>query len=377
MQVFFRVVFLFALPWAAVSTAVAQQAAPPANIGPNLAKFHQLLDQLKDIGDQMEKLFEQYQAARPEDQAPIVAEFEVLQKKGQAIQESLFGVAEKAYLEAPNASEDVIAVMVQVLIGHLKADEYEEVLRKAQLLIENRAPEPGVYGLAGSAAFNLCDFDAAEKYFTLAKENDALGGMAEHFASQVADYKKFWQQEQQIRAAEARADDLPRVLLKTSQGEIELEMLENEAPIAVANFVSLVEKGYYDGLTFHRVIPNFMAQGGCPKGEGTGGPGYNIPCECYQPNFRRHFRGSLSMAHAGRDTGGSQFFLTFGPTSHLDERHTVFGRVVQGFEVLSKIQRRDPQQPDAPTPDRILEAKVLRKRDHQYVPTKVADEFNE
>ncbi|HUT10492.1 MAG TPA: peptidylprolyl isomerase, partial [Thermoguttaceae bacterium] len=271
----------------------------------------------------------------------------------------------------------VIAVMVQVLIGHLKADEYEEVLRKAQLLIENRAPEPGVYGLAGSAAFNLCDFDAAEKYFTLAKENDALGGMAEHFASQVADYKKFWQQEQQIRAAEARADDLPRVLLKTSQGEIELEMLENEAPIAVANFVSLVEKGYYDGLTFHRVIPNFMAQGGCPKGEGTGGPGYNIPCECYQPNFRRHFRGSLSMAHAGRDTGGSQFFLTFGPTSHLDERHTVFGRVVQGFEVLSKIQRRDPQQPDAPTPDRILEAKVLRKRDHQYVPTKVADEFNE
>jgi len=377
MQVFFRVVFLFALPWAAVSTAVAQQAAPPANIGPNLAKFHQLLDQLKDIGDQMEKLFEQYQAARPEDQAPIVAEFEVLQKKGQAIQESLFGVAEKAYLEAPNASEEVIAVMVQVLIGHLKADEYEEVLRKAQLLIENRAPEPGVYGLAGSAAFNLCDFDAAEKYFTLAQENDALGGMAEHFASQVADYKKFWQQEQQIRAAEARADDLPRVLLKTSQGEIELEMLENEAPIAVANFVSLVEKGYYDGLTFHRVIPNFMAQGGCPKGEGTGGPGYNIPCECYQPNFRRHFRGSLSMAHAGRDTGGSQFFLTFGPTSHLDERHTVFGRVVQGFEVLSKIQRRDPQQPDAPTPDRILEAKVLRKRDHQYVPTKVADEFNE
>jgi cyclophilin family peptidyl-prolyl cis-trans isomerase len=83
------------------------------------------------------------------------------------------------------------------------------------------------------------------------------------------------------------------------------------------------------------------------------------------------------MAHAGRDTGGSQFFLTFGPTSHLDGKHTVFGRVVQGFEVLSKIQRRDPEQPAPPTPDRILEAKVLRKRDHKYVPTKVGDEFNE
>ena len=151
------------------------------------------------------------------------------------------------------------------------------------------------------------------------------------------------------------------------------ELFENEAPNTVANFISLVEKGFYDGLTFHRVLPGFMAQGGCPNGTGTGGPGYSIPCECYQENHRLHFRGSLSMAHAGRDTGGSQFFLTFRPTKQLDGKHTVFGRVIKGMDVLPQIQRRDPESPNPPTPDKIIEAKVLRKRDHPYEPKKVGE----
>ena len=148
-------------------------------------------------------------------------------------------------------------------------------------------------------------------------------------------------------------------------------MYENEAPQAVGNFVSLVEKGFYDGLTFHRVLPGFMAQGGCPDGNGAGGPGYDIYCECHQDNHRKHFRGSLSMAHAGRDTGGSQFFLTFLRTPHLDGRHTVFGRVIDGMDVLAKLQRRDPSNPNAEKPDRIIKAEVIRKRDHVYAPTKV------
>ena len=135
----------------------------------------------------------------------------------------------------------------------------------------------------------------------------------------------------------------------------------------MANFVNLVEKGYYNGLTFHRVLPGFMAQGGCPKGDGTGGPGYNIYCECYKEGYRKHFSGTLSMAHAGRDTGGSQFFLTFLSTSHLDGKHTAFGRVIQGRGVLSKLQRVRP----GIKPDRIVKATVVRKREHKYEPTKV------
>jgi len=158
------------------------------------------------------------------------------------------------------------------------------------------------------------------------------------------------------------------VLIKTTKGDIEVELFENEAPNTVANFVSLVEKKFYDGLTFHRVLGGFMAQGGCPKGTGTGGPGYRIADECRQENARRHFRGSLSMANSGPDTNGSQFFITFLPTSFLDGKHTVFGRVIKGFDVLAKLQRRDPEKPDQPEPDKIIEARVLRKRDHEYKP---------
>jgi len=164
---------------------------------------------------------------------------------------------------------------------------------------------------------------------------------------------------------------LPRVKLMTSKGDIVLELFENEAPDTVGNFISLVEKGTYNGLTFHRVLKNFMAQGGDPKGDGSGGPGYTIYCECYKPEYRRHFQGSLSMAHAGRDTGGSQFFLTFRQTPHLNGKHTCFGRVIEGMDGLSKLQRRDPQGTTTGAPDSIVKAEVVRKRDHAYAPRKV------
>ena len=144
-------------------------------------------------------------------------------------------------------------------------------------------------------------------------------------------------------------------------------LFENEAPNTVLNFITLVDKGFYNGLKFHRVLPGFMAQGGDPKGDGSGGPGYTIPCECYQPNHRLHFRGSLSMAHTTeRDTGGSQFFLTFVPTKHLDGKHTVFGRVISGFDVLAKLKRRNPDDQTVGPADTIIEAKVTRKRPHPY-----------
>ena len=158
--------------------------------------------------------------------------------------------------------------------------------------------------------------------------------------------------------------ELPRVELKTSKGDVVIELFEDEAPNTVANFIHLVEKGYYDGLKFHRVIDGFMAQGGCPKGTGTDGPGYSIACECQLKGARKHARGSLSMAHAGRDTGGSQFFITFSATPHLDGKHTVFGQVVEGMNAIDKLNRTAA----GVQPDKIATAKVLRKRDHAYVP---------
>jgi len=116
---------------------------------------------------------------------------------------------------------------------------------------------------------------------------------------------------------------MSKAIMETSQGTINLDLFDTDAPGTVKNFTDLAKKGFYDGLSFHRVIKDFMIQGGCPDGTGTGGPGYNIKCEI---NSQKHTPGTLSMAHAGKDTGGSQFFITHVATPHLDGVHTVFGR---------------------------------------------------
>lgn len=130
--------------------------------------------------------------------------------------------------------------------------------------------------------------------------------------------------------------------IHTKKGVMKIEFFEADAPKAVVNFISLSEKGFYDGLTFHRVIPDFVIQGGCPKGTGAGGPGYHIDCELDGDN-QYHDRGVLSMAHAGRNTGGSQFFICHSRknTAHLDRNHTVFGKVVEGLEVIDAVREGD------------------------------------
>lgn len=140
---------------------------------------------------------------------------------------------------------------------------------------------------------------------------------------------------------------LPLVEMKTERGTMTIELFQDDAPKTVENFLKLVGKGFYDGLHFHRVIDDFVLQGGCPhsrkKGDrraGQGGPGWTIKCET-QNNPRRHGKGALSMAHAGKDTGGSQFFITHSPQPHLDGVHTVFGHVVDGLEVVDKVRQWD------------------------------------
>ncbi len=129
---------------------------------------------------------------------------------------------------------------------------------------------------------------------------------------------------------------------KTERGDITVELYADKVPLTVENFVNLARAGFYDGTTFHRVISGFMAQGGDPTGTGTGGPGYQFGDE-FHPSLRHDGAGILSMANAGPGTNGSQFFLTFGPTPHLDNKHSVFGKVTDGMDVLRSIRERDPR----------------------------------
>lgn len=283
----------------------------------------------------------------------------------------------------PQVKETLISMATFHVLGDAQGnggDQFERALPliKDLLAAGAGAEAPQLWLLGAVSAVSLNDFTLAKEYFAQAEAAGAfrsapqsasqgrLMQLAQSMRDGLPDLEQNWQIEQRIREAEGLADDLPRVQFTTKDGDIVIELFENEAPQAVANFLTLVKKGYYDGVPFHRVLPGFMAQGGDPTGSGSGGPGYSIRCECHGDDYRKHFRGSLSMAHAGRNTGGSQFFLTFVPTSYLDGRHTVFGRVVEGMDVAASIKRRDPDNPSGPKPDKIIKATVLRDRGHEY-----------
>lgn len=138
-----------------------------------------------------------------------------------------------------------------------------------------------------------------------------------------------------------------KATIKTAKGDIVVELHADRAPLTVENFVNLARAGFYDGTTFHRVIPGFMAQGGDPTGTGSGGPGYQFRDE-FHPTLRHDGPGVLSMANAGPGTNGSQFFITYAATPHLDDRHSVFGHVTRGMDVAEAIRPRDPQRDAQP-----------------------------
>jgi cyclophilin family peptidyl-prolyl cis-trans isomerase len=156
--------------------------------------------------------------------------------------------------------------------------------------------------------------------------------------------------------------DNPTAEIETTLGTIKIELFLKEAPDTAANFIKLAEKGYYNGVIFHRVIPGFMIQGGDPTGSGSGGPGYTILDE-FNPKLKHSKGGMLSMANAGPDTGGSQFFITLGATPHLDNRHAIFGQVIEGQDVVKKIGDTPRDGGDRPrTPVKMVKVTIKKAK---------------
>lgn len=224
------------------------------------------------------------------------------------------------------------------------------------------------------AMLTLSDALFAEHRFQEALDAlNAIPADAEaHFQAQAnmmrpirEDYLKQWEREQELRRAEESAGDLPRVLLATSRGTIILELFENEAPNTVANFISLIDSGFYNGTKFHRADPNQAVTGGDPNTResaigtpGQGNAGYLIADEHTREGARSHFSGSLAMFATTPNTASSQFYLTVAPTPWLNERRTVFGRVIEGLDVARQLQRDDA----------VEAMTVIRRRSHPYVP---------
>ena len=372
-----------ALPASQQNAQVSQKApANPATPGPATAQFHKLANQAKAYMKKFVALNDEYQKATPQRQEEIKKEAQKMAETMQTFKEPLIKAAKASFKEAPNKDAEVRDFLLNSVIMLMNVDDFENALKECNELIHLGLREKPIYEIAAFAAFNSNHFAYAESAIasaeklaanalTIAKtqgktqteiNKEEIGqvhpGLAE-LKKNLPYYKAAWEKEKALRQASLQAKDCPQVKLTTTAGDMVIELFPKEAPNTVANFLELVNKGFYNGLTFHRVMQAFMAQGGDPKGDGTGDPGYCIPCEVDNPNARIHFRGSLSMAHAGRDTGGSQFFITFVPTKWLDGKHTVFGRVLTGQDVLAKIVREPNPQIPGLEPTKILKAEVV------------------
>jgi len=318
---------------------------------------------------------EQQPAAETKSLATLLSEFKDLDAKLAAKQ------AEYDAATDENAKSDLRTEYLQ-LFG--QADLQVGLIRKAA--VDALKATPGDVGLQKTLLGVLMQEAQSGRDSEVLEAGDALiaAGVDPKLLEQAAGAERIsiaakeLLEELMVRQRDAAAN-LPRVRLTTSKGVVELELFEDQAPNTVANFLELVGKKFYDGVKFHRVLEGFMAQSGDPKGDGTGGPGYTIACECYSPEARRHFTGSLSMAkQTARDTGGSQFFIVFDRNESvqgLDGKHTVFGRVISGQDIVNSLYRTQdpPAEEDRAKTDTILTAEVIRKRDHEYKVVKIGE----
>ena len=338
------------------------------------AEFEDAFDRWKTLLGELRDLELAFHTASRSKRAELSKQYDEKLTEGFTLENELLTEAIRAFVAEPEENEDLKEFFTQVSSVLVSAECYEDALRVAQLLLDNQVEDQTVYNNAAKAAFACAEFDSAERYLRIVVKEKGNLGPAGKFLRMIDPYREEWKKEQKLREAEQLAADLPRVILRTDRGEIELELFENEAPNTVANFVCLVEREFYDGLPFYKVVPEFAAMSGCPNGDGTGSPGYFIRHEFDKPNRRVHFRGSLSTVGEGPYASGCRFHLTFMPSPQLEGQSTAFGRVVRGLEVLAKLQRRGGDMFSSKIPsDRIITARVLRKRNHEYRPKTIPD----
>lgn len=358
---------------------------------PDRVTFDETLEQWRPILQQMHDLRQEYHHYRTGElrRETILAEYARLTKEAESLHQTLIDAACRAFLKSPKANADLEFFIGNVMAYYFENDMYPHSAKIGAHLLNEKLED---HWVIRNAAFSHLYANEFETAAMLGKRLQELG-MLNDFAWKTSEFNNLeywreqWQREMQLRDRDRMAMDLPRVLLKTTKGDIEIELFENEAPNTVANFIFLVEKGFYTNLDFQRVIAGFMAQGGGEellanrteldgtlKRRGNGGPGYTFKDELGE-NHRMHFYGSVSMANYGPDTNGSQFFIMYRPKRELDGKHTVFGRVVRGMDTACRFLKRDPagmkEVPGIEMPDKILEATVLYKRDHKYSPVNI------
>lgn len=292
--------------------------------------------------------------------------------------------AASALITEDTENREARAFVAQSILYHAQTDWYEGLTDASLAMLSVGIKDIQLNVIAGVSAVANGDYALAREHLAEVPDDDqGLAKVARRLVFMLDELEAAWEIEEKIRQAEAKADDLPRVVLKTTRGDVVLELFENEAPNTVASFISLVEDGFYDNVPFYQVVAHEFAQSGDRDGDGSGKADYRIRDEAI--GQRGIFRGSLVMAkipnpNAANDpeapatiphTGSSQFLITFLPFNPQYKELACFGRVIEGMGAISTLNRVSiEKEKDAPPslPDSIIEAEVVRKRDHEYKP---------
>ena len=336
----------------------------------------------------------------PEAQKKHMAKIRQMQKETENLKMQLSDAAATAYRKDPSANSIAAKIVYATLANKIDAAGGESFdprgaleladlmlksgLENAPMKMEKSESDTSAGGVsfenvayqAFRASFAIQDYARAD---LMLQKIESRGTTLKAVYRQVlADARTKWQRELMIRRLEKNTNDLPRIKIETSEGDIVVELYENHAPQTVGNFVNLVESGFYDEKPFYLVRPGDCARTGCKNGDGTGEIGYQIPCEYDREQIRHHFSGTLSMHNTGRDTGDSQFFITHQRKPEYDGKYTAFGRVIEGMDVVYKLNKVDKTpyaRAGGGEPSKIIKATVLRKRQHSYQPSRVAEKM--
>lgn len=376
--------------------APAKQSAEPAKEGDQ---------ELSPAAAEFERQFAAWQTQRDETlreletirDLPIEERRELAQrtqKSGDIAVAKVLAAAEAAYKEDPS-NERVENYLLLYAVNSLENDQIEDAARLSIMLLNNGYDPKVLASVAGRACLELGRADEAIKYLTLAQESGViLSKVSQSYLEYISRTRPQLDEEMRLRAEEALADDLPRVLLETTRGNIVIELFENEVPNAVANFIFLVEQGFYNDMKFFHVRPQYFAATGSPNDDGTGDAGYTIyrepmhyiltsgklletanqnqEAEVLSSRHQRyHTRGTVSLMALEPSTYGSQFMIChrYSTMAQADRSHMPIGRVIDGMNVATRLMAISPRlAPKDSETDRLIRATVIRKRDHEYRP---------
>lgn len=340
-------------------------------------KFANMKSEIRKLEREVSKKYADIPIGFSAEQKKALADIEIMKTRIETMRKQLDASALESYTADPQVNQPAGSHILHMGLacidgrGAEKPFDPSRAYELASLLGKQGKPAPIVLDMAYQACLSLQDFERAER---ILKRLSGMGvQIPEPVTARLQKLKTSWNKELVKREQEQQRDDLPRVKLETELGDIVVELFEDDCPATVANFISLVESGFYDDTTFFEVRPSQVARAGCPKGDGTGDPGYRIANEPSSAESRRFFAGSLGMFRDGVDTAGSQFFFTYQPKPDYDLNYVAFGRIVEGLEILYEIPRTEPRTSQFSTNDakKIKKATVIRKRDHAYTFDKI------